>query len=128
MPIAAERAANFTTFAISPALQQRLSAAEAERERPSWLIEQAEAGPRQTIDDVLARCRRQALEQKRVLDEDADRDRTRQLLADILGPVLIDRDADTGATWAEMEKPAERLALNGFLRGPATRVGGASDG
>ncbi|NCT85457.1 MAG: recombinase family protein [Comamonadaceae bacterium] len=98
---------------ISPALQQRLRTAETERDRLAQLIEQAEAGPRQVIEDVLARYRRQVLELQRVLDEDADRDRTRQLLADMLGPVLIGRDADTGATWAEMEKPAERLALNG---------------
>ena len=62
---------------------------------------------------MLARYRRQVLELQRVLDEDTDRDRTRALLADMLGTVLIGRDADTGATWAEMEKPAERLALNG---------------
>ncbi len=98
---------------ISPALQQRLSAAETERERLAHLIEQAAAAPGQVIGDVLARYRRQVLELQRVLDEDTDRDRTRALLADMLGPVLIGRDADTGETWAEMEKPAERLALNG---------------
>jgi hypothetical protein len=98
---------------ISPALQQRLRTAEAERERLAHLIEQADAGPRQVIADVLARYRRQVLELQRVLDEDTDRDRTRQLLADMLGPVLIGRDAETGETWAEMKKPAERLALNG---------------
>jgi hypothetical protein len=36
------------------------------------------------------------------------------LRAGTLGPVLIGRDADTGETWAEMEKPAERNALSGF--------------
>ena len=53
------------------------------------------------------------LQLQRVLEEDADRDRTRALLADMLGPVLIGRDADTGETWAEIEKPAERLLLLG---------------
>lgn len=98
---------------ISQALQQRLLAAEIERDRLAHLIGQAAAGPGQVIDDVLARYRRQVLELQRVLDEDADRDRTRALLADMLGPVLIGRDADTGETWAEIEKPAERLLLLG---------------
>ncbi len=98
---------------ISPALQQRLRAAETERERLALLIEQAQSAPRQVIDDITARYRRQMLELQRVLEEDADRDRTRALLADMLGPVLIGRDADTGETWAEIEKPAERLLLLG---------------
>ncbi len=96
---------------ISPALQQRLRAAETERDRLIHLIEQAEAGPGQVIDDVLARYRRQMLELQRVLEEDADRDRTRALLADMLGTVLIGRDAESGDMWAEIEKPAERLLL-----------------
>ncbi|WP_414708853.1 recombinase zinc beta ribbon domain-containing protein [Roseateles sp.] len=98
---------------ISPALQQRLRAAEAERTRLRQLVDQAAAGPGQVIDDVMTRYRRQVLELQRVLEENADRDRTRALLADILGPVLMGRDADTGATWAEIEKPAERLLLLG---------------
>ncbi|MBV8034774.1 hypothetical protein [Roseateles sp.] len=55
------------------------------------------------------------LELQRVLEEGADRDGTRQLLADMLGPVLIGRDAESGDTWAEIEKSVERLALNGSL-------------
>ena len=110
------------TMGISPALQQRLRAAEVERERLAHLIDQAGAGPIQVIEDVLARYRRQVLELQRVLEEDADCDRTRALLADMLGPVLIGRDADTGETWAEIEKPAERLML---LNGSPKVVAGA---
>jgi len=69
---------------ISPALQQRLRAAEVERERLAHLINQAAAGPSQVIDAVLARYRRQVLQLQSVLEEDADRDRTRALLADML--------------------------------------------
>lgn len=97
---------------ISPALQQRLRTAEAERERLAQPIEQAKAGPRQVIEDVLARYRRQVLELQRVLEEDADRERTRELLRQMLGPVILLRDAE-GLTWAQMTNPAEQL-LCGF--------------
>jgi hypothetical protein len=40
-----------------------------------------------------------------------DRERTRALLADILGPVVLRRDSE--GEWAEMEEPAQRLALAG---------------
>lgn len=106
---------------ISPALQQQLRAADNERERLAHVIEQAAAGPGQVIGDVLARYRRQVLKLERVHEEDSDRDRTRALLDDMLGPVLIGSDADTGATWAEIEEPAERLALN---RSPVLVAGG----
>jgi site-specific DNA recombinase len=108
---------------ISPALQQRLRAAETERERLALLIEQAQTAPRQVIDGITARYRRKILELQRVLEEDADRDRTRALLADMLGPVLIGRDADTGETWAEIEKPAERLLLLGGSPGLVAGAG-----
>ncbi|MFG6433817.1 hypothetical protein [Roseateles sp. LYH14W] len=41
--------------------------------------------PGQVIGDVMARYRRQMLALQQVLEEDADRDRTRALLADMLG-------------------------------------------
>ncbi|MBV8603601.1 MAG: recombinase zinc beta ribbon domain-containing protein [Pelomonas sp.] len=107
---------------ISPALQQRLRAAETERERLARVLEQAQPGPDRLIADVMGHYRRQMQELRRVLEEDTDRDRTRRLLADMLGPVLIGRDAETGETWAEIEKPAERLLL---LSGSLEVVAGA---
>lgn len=50
-----------------------------------------------------------------------DRQRTRELLAELLGPVTLTRD-DTG-DWAEMEEPAARVALAGST--PLTVVAGA---
>lgn len=57
------------------------------------------------------------------LSDAQDRDRARTLLAELLGPVHIVRDA--GGTWAEMDKPAEHLAATGGLAGV---VAGACNG
>ena len=47
-------------------------------------------------------------------EADVDRQRTRDLLREMLGPITLIRDAE-GVTWAQMTKPAEHLlAVSGL--------------
>ncbi len=107
---------------MSEALRARLSAADRERDQ----LEQAVAAddkPRAAqieADTVLAAYRRQLLQLQRALEEEADRDRTRTLLADLLGAVRLVR---AGAELrAELNEPAARVALAGS---PVEVVAGA---
>ena len=50
-------------------------------------------------------------------EDGTERARMRTILADMLGPVIVGRDAETGNIYAEMQEPAERLlsaAVGGF--------------
>lgn len=94
---------------LSEALKGRL--ATAERELATL---PADAAPRALDVDRITQKALAAYKQ-RLFDlgaalqhENADRERTRSLLAEILGPVKLLRD-DEGE-WAEMEEPAQRLA------------------
>ncbi|MBK1686239.1 recombinase family protein [Rubrivivax gelatinosus] len=99
---------------ISDALRARLEAAEAE-------LAALQAPPRPVADVeraaslALAAYRRRLLDLQASLERASDRERTRELLADIVGQVLLRRD-DAG-DWAEMEEPAQRLALTGSASG-----------
>ncbi|MEY2656069.1 MAG: hypothetical protein RLZZ524_3097 [Pseudomonadota bacterium] len=107
---------------LSGALQARLAEAEAELEA----LRQAAppvAAPAPTAAQIMAAYRRQMLQLRDALESDADRDRTRALLAGLLGPVQLVRDA--AGAWAEMEEPAARLALAGS---PVGVVAGACNG
>lgn len=99
------------TIGLSPALQARLKAAETERAELQTQLAAASASPAPAtmISDITARYRRLVMQLQTVLEEEKDRDRTRQLLADIMGSVTIGRDE--AGTYAEMEKPADRLLL-----------------
>lgn len=77
----------------------------------------APAPMRALVDDVTARYRRLVMQLQEVLSVEADRQRTRQILADLLGTVTIGRD-EAGA-YADLEEPAARLLL---------AAGGASPG
>ncbi len=94
----------------SDAIVARLRAAEEERARLSQQLNAAPA-TRTIIDDAMARYKRKLLQLQTALTDEEDRARTRQILADLLGPVTIGRDAETGETYAEIEEPAERLLL-----------------
>jgi site-specific DNA recombinase len=60
----------------------------------------------------LGEYTRRLLEVSLALQYDTmERSKTRAVLADILGPVVLRRDAE--GDWAEMEEPAERVALAG---------------
>jgi hypothetical protein len=100
------------TVGISDALAGRLKAAESERDD---LERRLAAGGVQTptqvsLADINARWRRKLLQVEQALQEHADRGQTRQLLADVFGPMVLGRDTD-GSTYVEFEEPAERLLL-----------------
>lgn len=103
------------TVGISPALQQRLATAEAERAKIEQQLQEGSiASPGVQLGDVLARHRRQVMDLQRVLAEEAepqDLARTRAILGAMLGTVVIGRDAETGENYADLEEPAERLLL-----------------
>lgn len=100
---------------LSDALRARLAAAEAARAELEAQLRQAPTGPAHPpLRDVLARYRSQVLDLQRVLTDGpaaGDLARTREILASMLGPVTIGRDAATGENFAELEEPAERLLL-----------------
>ena len=94
---------------VSTALAQRLQAAEAELQQiQATLASSAPPSTAAVLDDVTARYKRMVLRLQETLDGLDDRARTRQILADMLGPVTIGRGED-GEVFAELEEPAERL-------------------
>jgi DNA invertase Pin-like site-specific DNA recombinase len=100
---------------ISAALQARLQAAEAERAELEQLVQHAGSPPPTStalVADVTARYRRLVLQLQQVLEQETDRDRTRAILADMIGTVVIGRDQATGEPYADLEEPAERLMLS----------------
>jgi site-specific DNA recombinase len=98
---------------MSEALKQRLQAAEGElaslgKGDDSSPAIDAQAAAKQ----ALAAYKRRMLDLQAALQQDTmDRDRTRGLLAEMLGPVVLRRDQE--GDWAEMEEPAQRVALAG---------------
>jgi site-specific DNA recombinase len=107
---------------LSEALRARLAAAEAELEQlQHQVLTSAQAAPAPTAEQVLAAHRRRMLTLQESLESEADRDRTRALLAEMLGPVTLVRDAE--GDWAEMEEPAQRMLVAGST--PLEVVAGA---
>jgi hypothetical protein len=70
---------------ISPALQQRLAAAEGERAELARAAATTSAPP--DVDKVLSTYRAMILRLQEALESEEDRQRTRTILADMLGPV-----------------------------------------
>jgi len=105
------------TVGVSPALSNRLQAAEDEvRTLRAGLAAEAPPSAAELAGDVLATYRRMLLQLRDVLLSD-DLERTRALIAEMLGPITIVRDEE--GTWAEMAKPADRLlvqAMGGSLK------------
>lgn len=100
------------TMGLSDALRARLSSCEAAREGLLRSIGQAALEPAPLrLEVIMAGYRRQLLQLQEALQEGADRDHARHLLAGLLGPVFL--VAADGALWAEMEEPAERLLVAG---------------
>lgn len=95
------------SIGASQALADRLRAAETERAEL-----QAQMAPAPDVGALLAevtqRYRRLLLQLGDVL-ADEDRDRTRAILADLLGPVTVVHEG--GEVFAELEEPATRLLL-----------------
>jgi DNA invertase Pin-like site-specific DNA recombinase len=100
------------TVGVSEALAGRLRAAEARRDE---LARAAQPAP--PVDALAARYRRALLRLKEVL-EGGDRARTRAILAEALGPIVIRHEP--GGVFAEFEDPGSRLMLAaGSLEGVA---------
>jgi hypothetical protein len=95
------------TIGASQALAERIRAAEVER-ADLLLQVAAPADASQLLADVTSRYRRMLLDLETVL-ADEERDRTRAILADIVGPVTIVHEG--AAVYAELEEPAERLLV-----------------
>jgi site-specific DNA recombinase len=97
----------------SPAIAERLRSAEAER--AALAAQTAEVLDVDELTNVvLADYRAAMLDLKSRLDGHPDRERTRELLRQMLGPVTLARDAD-GVTWAQMNNPAEQLLVAGGM-------------
>lgn len=96
---------------VSQALAQRLKAAEAELQQiQATLASSTTPTAAAVLDDVTARYRRMVLGLQETLTSMADRARTREILANMLGPVTIGRGED-GEVFAEIDEPAERLLV-----------------
>ncbi|CAN5343905.1 recombinase family protein [soil metagenome] len=115
------------SIGISAAITDRLRSAEAERGELAVRISAMPATAQQglIVDDVTARYKRMVLQLQQVLDEEGDRDRTRHILSEMLGPMTLVRDAESGEDFAELDGPAERLlfATVGESLGLVARAG-----
>jgi site-specific DNA recombinase len=106
------------TVGLSDALRARLAAAEAEQAALQHQLRRAPPAPpdaAQLASEAISRWRGKVMDLQAALDsqkaDPAERDRTRQILADLLGEVTVGRDASTGEAWADLEEPAERLLI-----------------
>ena len=112
----------------SAALAGRLQAAEAEADAIEGDLRRVQAP---TVDatriaaQVVNDYRRTMLQLQDALTLDDDRQRIRQILADLLGAVTLLKDDGTGESFAEFEEPAERLllAVSGQPLGRVARAG-----
>jgi site-specific DNA recombinase len=108
---------------LSAALQARLRAAEAELTELERTLASVPAIEMPTVDEVVAPYRESVLRLQHLLEGEEDRDQVRSLLGQLLGPVVI--GVDEQGSWAEMEKPAERLLLQAAGGGSLGLVAGA---
>jgi site-specific DNA recombinase len=108
---------------MSVALRQRLEAAELARARLLEQLELSKPVAEGFVHELMARHKRQVLELRKALEDMADRDHVRRLLADLVGEVTIERDAD-GQIWAEVPERVEHL-LEQASNASGRRVAGA---
>lgn len=99
------------TLGMTAGLAERLRAAEAERAELDAVLASTTMDPARLLADVTSRYRALVLDLLRVLTEDTDRARTREILASMIGEVIIGRGED-GETFAELDEPAERLIVS----------------
>jgi site-specific DNA recombinase len=109
---------------MSQALADRLRAAKAERDQLQQEATVVADRPRQKVDveDLMGRYQRLLLQLEEVVSAEADRARTRQILAELLGPVTIGRE-ETGAANADFAEPAERLLIAAVGESPMLVAG-----
>lgn len=97
----------------SDALAARLRAAEAERKALEEKVRaQALPSAESILAGALGRYREMVVDLQHQLEQEENLERTRQLIREILGDVLIVKGPD-GATYAEMTNPAEQLLAAG---------------
>lgn len=111
------------TIGASQALAERIRASEAERLE---LVQRLAPPPDLSglLADVTSRYRRLLLQLEDVL-RDEDRERTRAILADLLGQVTVVHEGRE--VFAELEDPAQRLLL-AAAGGSAESLGGVAGG
>lgn len=108
---------------LSPALTQRLRAAEADRVKLQADVAAAEPMDVDAlVDEVAADYRALMLRLGDALRGD-DLERTRAALADFLGAVTVTRD-EVGV-WAEMQRPADHLSIQAISGSSIDLVAGA---
>lgn len=100
---------------MSEALRTRLETAEAELAKITVAAApHAQVDPDRFARQAVATYKRQLLDLAGALQGDGvDRDRARNLMSEILGPVVLRRDNQ--GDWAEMEEPAQRVMLAGSM-------------
>ena len=93
--------------------------------RPEARVQAPAIDAARLVDRVVTDYRRAMLQLQEALSQDDDRQRTRQILADMLGAVTLLKDSETGESFAEFEEPAERLllAVSGQPLGRVARAG-----
>ncbi len=102
--------ASIAVVGISPAIAARLKAAEAEKATiEAQIAATSTAGSVTLIDNVLGRYKRLLMDLGTALEAETDRERTRRLLAELMGPVVVGRDEH--GPYAEMTEPAEWLLV-----------------
>ncbi len=99
----------------SPALLKRIRLLETEMAALETAVSPVDAMPAADIGDIVVRYQAMLAELQQRLESEADRERTRQILREMLGPITLVRDED-GAIYAEMKNPAEQLlAVGGVM-------------
>jgi len=111
------------TMGLSGAIATRLRAAEAEKAALQAQIAAVDAPTIDPIVDVIAQYKAMMIDLQRRLEAGDDRQRTRELLAQMMGKVTVVKGED-GATYAEMQNPAEQLLAAGGVES-LTVVAGA---
>lgn len=98
---------------VSSALVARLRAAEAERAELEAQVAATELPPAgDIVAGAVARYRTMLADLQSKLEEEGDRERTREIVRQMLGPMKLVKGED-GATYAEMTNPAEQLMAVG---------------
>lgn len=102
--------ASIAVVGISPAIAARLKAAEAEKATlESKLASSAPETAVTLVDNVIGRYKRLLMDLGAALEVESDREHTRRLLSDLLGPIVVGRDEE--GPYAEMTEPAEQLLV-----------------
>jgi site-specific DNA recombinase len=93
----------------SEALGARLKAAEAERDQLTDSLAVVKMATCVDVDTLAGGYRSKLMQLETALLGDDDRVHTRKILADLLGPITLGQEEETGAAYAELDEPAERL-------------------